>query len=93
MEAEYQSASLWGREVMWPQLGFTVDVPTQIYGDNKAWLAPCASQQTTTMSQHIHIIHCWVFEKVDDGALELSHIASAENESIQLHKKTLQAGI
>ena len=84
MEAEYQSASLCGREVvwlrkLWPQIGFPLDGPTQIYGDNKACLALCASQQTTPMSKHIHVIHCWVSEKVADKEIKFSYVPSADN--------------
>jgi hypothetical protein len=84
MEAEYQSASLCGREVawlrkLWPQIGFPIDGPTKIFGDNKACLALCASQQTTPMSKHIQIIHFWVSEKVEDKEMAFSYIASAEN--------------
>ena len=84
MEAEYQSVSLCGREVvwlkkLWPQLGFPVDGLTQVYADNKACLALCASQQTTPMSKHIHIIHCWVSDKVEDKELKFSYVPSAEN--------------
>jgi transposase InsO family protein len=84
MEAEYQSASLCGREVMWlrklwPQLGFQLTGPTLVYGDNKACLALCASQQTTPMSKHIHIIHMWVSEKVEDKELVFKYITSSNN--------------
>lgn len=84
MEAEYQSASLCGREViwlrkLWPQLGFPLDGPTLIHGDNKACLALCSSQQTTPQSKHIHVIHCWVSEKVEDKELKFEYIPSAQN--------------
>ena len=54
MEAEYQSASFCRREVvwlrkLWPQLSFPVAVPP-VYGDDKACLALCASQQIAPMS-------------------------------------------
>ena len=84
MDAEYQPASLCGREVvwlreLWPQLGFPVDVPTQVFGDNKACLALCVSQSITPMSKHIHIIHCWASEKVEDKKMKFSYVPSAEN--------------
>ena len=55
--------------------------PTLVYGDNKACLALCSSQQTTPMSKHIHIIHCWVSEKVDDKDISFQYISSANNVS------------
>ena len=62
MEAEYQSASLCGKEVvwlrkLWPHIGFPLDGPTQVYGDNQACLALLASQYTTPMSKHTHTHH------------------------------------
>ena len=57
----------------------TVDGPIHIYGGNKACLALCASQQTTQMSKHVYIIHCWLHEKAKDNELRFSYIASADN--------------
>ena len=31
------------------------------------------------MSKHIHIIHCWVSERVEDKEMAFSYVASAEN--------------
>ena len=66
-------------ELSWPQIGCAVDGPTQVYGENKACLALCASQQTTPMSKHVHISHCWVSEKVEDSELRFTYITSADN--------------
>ena len=71
---------------LWPQLGFKLTVPTLVYGDDKACLALCASQQTTPMSKHIHISNCWVSEKVEDKELSFKYIASANNVSDILTK-------
>ena len=56
-----------------------MDGPIQVYGENKAYLALCASQQTTPTSKHIHIIHCWVSEKIEDTEVRFTYIASADN--------------
>ena len=83
MEAEYQSASVCWREVvwlrkLWPQLGFPVEGLTQVYGDNKACLALCSPLQTTPTCKHIHIIYCWVPEKVEVNEIKIVYVASAE---------------
>ena len=31
------------------------------------------------MSKHMHIIHRWVSEKVDDNEIKFTHVASSEN--------------
>ena len=31
------------------------------------------------MSKHIHIIHRWVCQKVEDNEIKFSHVTSAEN--------------
>ena len=67
--------------------------PTLVYGDNNARLALCSSQQTTPMSKHIHIIHCWVSEKVEDKEICFKHTASADNASDVFHQSPLQTWI
>ena len=69
MEAEYQSAALCAREVLWlrhlwPTLGYHINGPITILGDNAACLALCASHQVTAMAKHISIIHHFATEQV-----------------------------
>ena len=84
IEAEHQSSARSGTELiwlrkLWPQLGVEFDGPAHMYWDNMACLAWCASQQNTPMSKHIHIIHWWVSQKVEDNQLKLSYSFSSEN--------------
>ena len=76
---------MWLRK-LWPQLGFALTSPTLVCGDKKACFTLCSSQQTTPMSKHIHIIHCWVSEKVEDKEMCVKYIASSENVSDILTK-------
>ena len=84
MEAEYQSAALCAREVMWirnlwPTLGHKIQGPTTILGDNQACLALCASHQVTAMAKHIDIIHHYATEQVQLGNIAFKYVASSMN--------------
>ena len=86
MEAEYQSASLCAREVLWlrhlwPSLGHDVKGPTIIHGDNAACLALCASHQVTSQAKHISVLHHFATEHVQMNNIAFKYVASASNVS------------
>lgn len=84
MEAEYQSAALCAREVLWlrhlwPTLGYHINGPITILGDNAACLALCASHQVTAMAKHISIIHHFATEQVQLGNISFKYVSSSMN--------------
>ena len=49
---------------------------------------PQLEKVTKPMSKHIHIICCWVSEKVEDNELQLSYVPSPVN-AVDLFTKAL----
>jgi hypothetical protein len=61
------------------QLGPTKDSPIPILNDNNGCIAPSRNPVHQDKSKHIAMRPHFLREKVEDGAIDLSHVSSANN--------------
>jgi hypothetical protein len=91
-EAEYMASGDAGRESVWlrqllKDLGYyPTDEPVPIYNDNTGCIHLSKNPVDHDRSKHIALRHHWLRENVQAGTIELSHIASEDNQADLLTK-------
>jgi hypothetical protein len=85
-EAEYMASADAAKQATWfrlllddLQLGPTKDSPIPILNDNNGCIAPSRNPVHQDKSKHIAMRPHFLREKVEDGAIDLSHVSSANN--------------
>lgn len=83
-ESEYMAAARGARQMDWiylfmSELNLPQSRPALIRCDNQAAIALAQSSKGHSRVKHIDIRHHYIRERVEEGALEIRHIAGTEN--------------
>lgn len=83
-EAEYMAGARGARQLEWmysfmAELNLTQPRPATLRCDNQAAIALAQSSKGHSRVKHIDIRHHYIRERVEDGDLEVLHIAGSDN--------------
>jgi hypothetical protein len=95
-EAEYIALNAAGKEVQWVrallgELGFIQKQASVIYCDNQAAVAISKHDSMHDKSKHFDIAWHWIREAINNGQLDVQHIASKEQQADILTKPIAKA--
>ena len=84
MEAEYMVLTRAMKQILWmhaamDEVGYPQPKPAILYNDNSGAVLLTQNTKNNTKVKHINIRYHYIRERVEEGEIEVRHVASANN--------------
>ncbi|MBW0591454.1 hypothetical protein O181_131169 [Austropuccinia psidii MF-1] len=82
-EVEYKGQYEGAKELLWlarllVELGISVPMPLQLFGDNQGAMSLAKNPQVNKRSKHFDVIFHWIQEKTANNTVKVDYIATQE---------------